>query len=514
MFIIFTERSVGMKGGTYILVVFGILIAKCMGFLRDIIFASSFGASYLTDMYFQIFGIASLVFTGIGGSLSTLIIKNLNKPAFSDFDKKQSYVSGFITKTALVTLVSTLILYIFSGALVKILLPGINDDMYRDALKIMYIMLPSCVFVIIAYIMSGVLQNSKVFFITSVMSLPYNVIIILSLFIKNVNIYTVSIATTIGWFLHIVVLMPAFYHRGYRLFGSPKKLLSVKNKNREVLYIFIGSMMFQLCFIIDKAAVSFDMGMASTVNYATNLFITISSVFVVAMSNVSYPSICRHYEDNNIEFVKKVLEYIITVLFAIFIPFILTVSLFGEEIIAVLYQRGEFNAQLTKTTAALFAIYSLGIFGCQELFNKVLYLASKYKFTVCSTLLIVISKPIINIFAMKLGGVMAVSATTTILFLLYAAGVCIAIYKVLGNYFSRTLLLNILKIFIASLGAFLAYLLLSPLNLPGGNLNFVITLSACAFVYAVVLLGTGLVKYILKSKDFLGENIADGSEKK
>lgn len=511
MFIILTERGVGMKGGTYILVVFGILIAKCMGFLRDIVFASSFGASYLTDMYFQIFGIASLVFTGIGGALSTLLIKNLNKPALSDFKKRQGYVSGFITKTTFITLVATLVLYIFSGALVKILLPGISDDMYKDALKIMYIMLPSCVFVIVAYIMSGVLQNSKVFFITSIMSLPYNVTIILSLFIKNVSIYTVSIATTIGWFLHIVILMPAFYRNGYRLFGNPKNLFAVKDKNREILYIFIGSMMFQLCFMIDKAAVSFDSGMASTVNYATNLFITISSVFVVAMSNVSYPSICRHYENNNIEFVKKVLEYIITVLFAIFIPFILTVSLFGEEIIAVLYQRGEFDASLTKTTATLFAIYSLGIFGyvCQELFNKLLYLASKYKFTVCSTLIIILSKPIINVLAMKVGGVIAVSLSTTILFLLYAIGVSVAIYKVLGNYFSRTLLLNILKIFMASLGAFLAYLLLSPLISPGKSLKFVIPLSACAFVYAVVLLATGLIKYILKSKDF-----SDGSDTK
>ena len=68
-----------MSGISYIMVVIGILTAKCLGFLREIVFASVFGASEYTDIYFQIFSIASLVFTGVGTALATLVIKNLNK---------------------------------------------------------------------------------------------------------------------------------------------------------------------------------------------------------------------------------------------------------------------------------------------------------------------------------------------------------------------------------------------------------------------------------------------------
>ena len=509
----FYERGFLMKGGTYLIVVFGILLAKCMGFLRDIVFASAFGASYLTDIYFQIFGVASLIFTGIGGALSTLVIKNLNKPCRTSEADKREYVASFITKTSLITIAATILLYIFAGSVVRLLLPGIKDEMYKSALGIMYIMLPSCLFVIIAYIMSGVLQNSKVFFITSVMSLPYNVIIISSLFIKNVSIEAVSIATTIGWFLHVAVLLPAFFKKGYKLFGKITSHEESDN-NREVLYIFIGSMMFQLSFMIDKAALSFDSGMASSVNYATNLFITIASVFVVAMSNVSYPSLCRNYEEKNIDFVRHVLQYIITLLFAIFIPFILTVCLFGKEIISLLYQRGEFGAELTKTTATLFAVYSFGIFGyvCQELFNKVLYLGSKYKYTVGGTLIIVLAKPIINIFAVNLGGALAVAASTTIMFLIYAAGISCAMLKVVGNYLNRTLIFNILKIFLSSAVAFGVYFVLSFIVLPfaGGKIAFLFPLAACAAAYIITLTASGCVKYIIKNKDFS----SDGSVNK
>ena len=56
----------------YIMVVLGILLAKGIGFFRDIVFASVFGASVYTDIYFQVFGLVNLIFTGIGVALSTI----------------------------------------------------------------------------------------------------------------------------------------------------------------------------------------------------------------------------------------------------------------------------------------------------------------------------------------------------------------------------------------------------------------------------------------------------------
>lgn len=492
-----------MNGSAYIMVVIGILCAKCLGFLRDIVFASVFGASEYTDIYFQVFGLASLVFTGIGGALSTLVIKNLNKSDNLGADNQRAYVAHFITKTSLIVLMAVAVLYAVSGPFVNILLPGLAHDMHDEAVRIMYIMLPSCLFVIVAYIISGVLQNCGVFFITSVMSLPYNVVIIGSLFAKSIDITTVSIVTTIGWLLHVVVLLPSFYKKGYRLTGALKTGKSSRDNNREVLYIFISSMMFQLVFMIDKASVSSNGGAASTVNYASNLFVTIASVFVVAMSNVSYPSICRHFESGNTEMVRKILEYIITVLLAIFVPFILTVSCFGKDIIALLYQRGEFTKEMSETTATLFCIYTFGIFGyvCQELFNKVLYLDGKYKYTVIGTIAAIAIKPVVNVL-FGANSPELVALYTTVIFSLYAVCIMLAIKKTVGNYFSKELIVNITKILVSGAAALAAYGLLSRFNMPlsGEKFGFVVLMLVCAVVYVAILILTGCVKYIVTAK--------------
>lgn len=495
-----------MNAGAYILVAIGIFAAKCLGFVRDIVFAGEFGATEYTDIYFQIFGLASLVFTGIGGALSTLVIKNLNKPGHLGIENQKKYVSHFITRTAIMAMVATGIMYLCARPIVRVLLPGLSSDMFEEAVKIMYIMLPSCVFVIVAYIISGVLQNSKVFFITSIMSLPYNVIVMAVLLPGGTcSITTVSAVTTIGWFLHIAILLPSFYRKGFRILGNPALPTGTGERNTEVIYIFISSMMFQLVFMADKAAVSSTEGAASMVNYASNLFVTVSSVFVIAMSNVSYPSLCRHYEQGNTEFVKKSLQYIITVLLAIIAPFILTVSCFGEDIISLLYERGEFTAEMSRTTASLFAIYTVGVFGyvCQELLNKVLYLASGYVYTVAGTLSIVILKPLINLAIADSGDPRIIAVSTTVLFCIYAAVVLVALKKVIGSYVSRDFIINIFKIAIGAGAAYGVYILLDGIHfMTEQSFGFVVNLAICAAVYLAVIIASGCGKYMIKKHDF------------
>lgn len=491
-----------MNGGAYIMVVLGILLAKGIGFLRDMVFAWVFGATAYTDIYFQIFGLVNLIFTGIGVALSTLIIKNLNKAENSGEERQKQYVSAFITRTAVTVSAVTCVLYALARPLTRLLLPGLDEELFGIAVKLMYIMLPSFLFVIIAYIISGVLQNRRVFFITSIMSLPFNVVIIASLFVKNIDIITVGIVTTIGWFLHIVIQLPSFYKNGYRLFGKISSAPGEKGKNAEVLYIFISNMMFQLCFIIDKAFVSAENGAVTTINYASNLFVTISSVFVVAMSNVVFPSISKNYEEGNIEYLRGLLQYIISIMFAIFLPFILTVICFGENVIGLVYERGEFTPQLTHITAVLFAIYTLGAFGyvCQELFNKILYLDSKYGCTVIGTLAVVGLKPLVNMFAVRRGGAVWVSAATTVLLTLYAVNVAVAMAKVTGNYVDKSLMKTLLKICCGGAAAvlvFAAFRILAP-SLAFGRVSFILPLLCCGAAYGAVLYLTGTVKYLLK----------------
>ena len=498
-----------MIGGAYILVVLGTVFAKAIGFMRNLVFASAFGTSATADNYNQIFGLVTFIFTGIGVALSTLLIKNLNKEENSGEERQKAYVGSFLRKTLLYLIAATALMYALARPLTHLVLPNVTGASFREALTLMRIMIPSMASVIIAYIISGVLQNNRVFFITSIMSLPFNVLIIMTLLVPDVSIYWVGIATTVGWFLHIIIQLPAFYKKGYSFtYRSADETVCKKGAvSYEALYIFISNMMFQLCFIIDKAFASGGDGKTATLGYASELFVTISSVFVVAMSTVVFPAISKNYEEGNMDYVRELIQYLFVIMMVIFIPYLLVVSFFGEPVIALLYERGKFTAESTHMTAKIFLIYSFGIFGyiAQDLFNKVLYLASKYVYTLIGTVMVVGINLIADLTLSRytLWGIEASAVVTTVLLSAYAFNVAFALYKVLGKYWSRALLIRVGKILLSGAVAaavFFVFRLVAP-SLLSGKVTFLIPLAACGAMYIAALYVTGILRQLVQKVD-------------
>ena len=502
------RKDILMNSKTYITVVLGIIVAKIIGFSRDIFFAHQYGTNITSDIYFQIFSVVTLIFTGIGIALQTQVIMNLNKDENATDEAKKAYVSSFICKTIIYLSCITAIMYVFARPFTRLLLPEIGGADFETAVRLTYIMLPSFLFVTVAYIISGVLQNNRVFFIPSIVSLPYNIIIIASLFIPGVSIEQIGITTTIGWFLHIVIQLPHFYKKGFRIIYKANTIKAEKkNKlNMSIWWIFISNMMFQLCFMIDKAFVSGDPGMTSTLNYASNLFVTISSVFVVAMSSVVFPAISKNYEEGNKDYVRELIGYIFIVMFAVFVPFLLVVSLFGEQIIGLVYERGAFTHESTIATSAAFVIYSFGILGylAQELINKVMYLASKYIYTILGTVIVVAAKLVLNsaLIEKSDNGTFVASLTTTILLTLYAAMAFVVLYRIIGNYLSKSVLICISKILISGAVAFAVYCalkLIIPNVVKANSVLFFVPIMICGLVYIGTIIALGVHKQLIRN---------------
>ncbi len=485
----------------YIIVVLGILLAKAAGFLRDIALSASLGVSGEADIYFQVFGIASLVFTAVGSALSTLIIKNINKTQYAEPEAQKKYAAYFIRRISFLIICVTLIMYVLARPIAKLLLPALSAEGTDFAVKLIYIMLPSFLFISTAYMMSGLLQNRRVFFITSIMSLPYNLLTIVAVAGGLESVVGISLITTVGWFLHIVILLPSFYKAGYGFF-VPKKGIDTGSgfKNTaETVYIFISGMMFQLCFIIDKTFVNYESGMVATLTYASQLFITFSGVFVVALSSVVFPAISQNYEHGEIEYVRSLIGYIIKITMSIFVFYLLAVCFFGEDIISLLYERGNFNHDATIKVAEAFVIYSFGIFGylAQNLLNKVLYLAEKYKMTVIGTAVTVGLKVALDIYVVPKFGANFAAVTTTLLLTLYAVFVAVSLRRTIGSFITKELLCSGGKILLSaavSCAVIWAGKRFIPYDALPRKIGFFVPLLLGAAVYAAAMYFQGVLK--------------------
>jgi Na+/citrate or Na+/malate symporter len=149
----------------------------------------------------------------------------------------------------------------------------------------------------------------------------------------------------------------------------------------------------------------------------------------------------------------------------------------------------------------VFAIYCFGVFGyvAQEQFNKILYLGSKYIYTVIGTVIVVLLKLLVDTFAES---VVVITASTSLLLMFYAVFVAFSIKKVIGNYLNKEVLLNVVKILGAgacALVVFAVFKLFAP-SFVEHKILFFVPLISCGLVYAAVLFFTGIINVIIRKE--------------
>jgi putative peptidoglycan lipid II flippase len=475
----------------------GIISVKCLGFVREMFLAKTFGTSITMDIYFQVFSVASVIFTAVGVALSTFVIKSINKT--NTLDEKK-FVSLFFKKVIIFSSIAIAMLYALSYPITKLLLPGINDVDFYNALKLFYIMLPSFLFIVLTYTTMGLLQNKNKFFITSIVSLPFNALIISGLVFGINDIFSLGIITTLGWVAHFLFLLPALLKQKYKLWSSSKDKINIKSVNPfDIIFIFISNMVFQLLFIIDKAFASNNAGLSSTIHYSSTLFITVSSVFLVAMSAVFFPSITKAIADNDNMKLSSLVKYALTFMFAIFIPFLIIVLIYNKDIILLLYGRGKFDANSVNMVSTAFLVYSFCIFGyiTQELVFKIFYANEKYFLTVYSSISVVILNIILNyIFKNSFIGIIA---STTAICIIFAGVMFYFLSKEIPNLYTKKFLKNIFVIFIGSLSFVATFFFIKFYFNFQNKFMFFIPILLGTIIYIGVLGYSGILKLIVKS---------------
>ena len=117
-----------------------------------------------------------------------------------------------------------------------------------------------------------------------------------------------------------------------------------------------------------------------------------------------------------------------------------------------------------------------------------MYLASKYIYTILGTVIVVAAKLILNsaLIEKSDNGTFVASLTTTILLTLYAAMAFIVLYRIIGNYLSKSVLICISKILISGAVAYAVYCalkLIIPNVVKANSVLFFVPIMICGVVY-------------------------------
>jgi len=424
-------------GRTFIGVSAVIFLSKLLGFARDIFFASVFGTTILADLFQVIFSFPSLLFSSIGTALSSV-----NIPTLTSFlknrtrEERNQYFSRLMAQLTLWSTLLAIVGIIFAPAITRIIAPGISPSVQHIAIMLTRIMMPTLLFVNLTYVTAGILQVHGYFLRSAAISIPFNILIILALWLRGDDIILFSYVTTIGWLLQFLIQLPVLRREQYPFPRILGKTHEVADTLQKLVPVLLGNSLLQLCLIMDRSFFGTQLGegSAAALSFGGNLFVTITSVFIVAMTTVVFPRLSRFALDRDFAGVRQLLSTAFKILLLILVPYLVLVITYNQEIIALVYERGAFTSQSTQMTAQAFLFYSLAVVGYvgQEIFNRVFYALKKFKVPM-QVSLVCLAISVIGNLLLYPWGIIGLSGSTAFAMLIYGIIMAVLAHRELGG---------------------------------------------------------------------------------
>ena len=483
------------------------IISKFAGFLRDVFVAQAYGATSVSDAYFyayQIPSLALILLGGLGGPFYTATVAVFSK-IVTDVTKKpdetvKETFYQFVTITALVFGVLSVLVYIFSDTIIGLIISQGAPELIKIASMQLKIMSPMILIGGVIGIYYGVANVYREFFYTSLSPLMASITIIFALIFLPNDKYGLILAysTLVGAVFQLILQLPACFRVG--LFYRPSFSFSSNEMRQlgEILFpAMLGTTVGQINVYIDMFFTSgLEEGAWSAVSYGNKIFQFPVGVITTAFLVPLFPMFSSFVGQKDFSSLKEYFHKGLNSLWFLSFPVFALMAIFSYDAIKFLFERGAFDADDTflVSQALFFLSVSIIPYVARDAVTRVFYAFGDSKTPFLIAVLSIAVKSVMNFIFVKIFGVGGITLSTTIVtfFNMIMLGILI-MPKINLEYakFVKPLLKVSVSTFVMSVAGFMmrgAFLL-------GEESNLLIGIKLC--VISVVCLGIFFVVSVL-----------------
>lgn len=365
----FTHTPIESLGGAAFVIAFMGIGSRILGFIRDRLLASSFGAGDLLDVYYAAFRLPDLVYgLLVLGALSAAFI-----PVFTGYwtrnDRETAWgvARGIMTLLLLTLGGLSLIGILIAPWLATWLAPGFSPEKQTLVATLTRIMLLSPLLLGASAVFGGILVSFKQFLAYSLSPIFYNIGIIVGIVWLYPIMGPVGLAwgVVLGSFLHLLVQYPAVRKSGFR-FVLPHLSLYKVGLRRVIrlmiprsLAVAVNQVSLLIVTIFASTLVS---GSLAAFTLATNIQSVPLGLFGIAFSLAAFPALAALAAKNDhAQFFRTLVETSLRILYFV-LPLSAFIIIFRAEMIRVILGSGAFNWEDTITTFQVLGFLSLSLF--------------------------------------------------------------------------------------------------------------------------------------------------------
>ena len=473
-----------------------IIISKIVGMMREIILASCFGTSNISDAYLIASSVPTLLFYFIGHSLATAYIPMYNEVrAKKGNDTAQRFSNNILNISLVISTAIVLFLLLFPNAVVKIFAAGFDAPTAEIAARLIRISAPSIYLMTIVQICGGYLHANGSFLVPAAISLPRNAAIVVSV------VLAITLGTDVlGWgllasyILEFIFLLPFVWRKGYKY----RPTIDFKDEDLKptlnmIVPILIGMCVGQINKIVDKSMASMSIvGGVSALSYASIINTTVQEILVTSIITIMFSKCSELVAKEEHDKVKSRLSNTLNTITFLLIPASVGVILLAKPIVSAVLLRGSFDAYSLKITSGALTCYTIGLtfLAMRDTLVKVFYAYKDTKTTTVTSIIAIVINIILNLVLSKIMGINGLALATSISAIFSFISLYVLLRRKIGDFGFGKLIVTVIKTLVSC--GVMAVVILLLRHYVTGNLSALVELIVCvlsgAAVYFVVSL--------------------------
>lgn len=437
--------------------------SRILGLVREQVLAFMFGASSLTDAFYVAFRIPNLLrdLFAEGAFSAAFVPAFVEQKGKSIEEARRLLWSLFLFLFLSTTLISLLTIW-FAPEIVSVFAPGFQDDALKMEVTVALtrMMAPFLLFVSIAALFMGALNSMGYFFLPALSPASFNLVMIGSmLFFPGLlitqgypKIYSLGLGVFLGGMLQALIQFPLIWRSGL---GPSLKGGKIHEKTGKVIKLLgpglIGFAATQVNLIVNTVlATATIVGAVSWLSYAFRLFQLPVGILSVSLGNANLVHFSRAWKSGDEAKASELLLNSFFMSWIVILPAMSVTMLFAEEIVHLIFERGEFGSNSTLMTAKALFWYGAGLpfYGLYKILVPAFYTLDRQKIPVyasvfsitCNIIFCVTLTPIYGFEVLAIGTSLSMFLNSAIQLLIMRTDLNLSLAEFLNFRFARILL--------------------------------------------------------------------------
>ncbi len=346
----------------FIIVTVPTLISRIAGFFRDLIIASIFGSTGMTDLFFIALRAPNILRRLFGeGTLSQSVVPILAKADKKEFE---SIVKSLNSIGILLLLLISAAGAMFPGTVISVLAPGILGDYARSkiAFDMIRISFPYLFFIGFSVLIAASLNAKKRFLIPAASPIMLNAAIItaaLTAYIFHLQIIVLCWGIIAGGIIQLAMHLAAALFYRIPLLLSFKINDNLKLIGKRMIPALAATGAMQISTWADTIIASFlKQGAISTLFYANRITQLPFALIAISFSTILIPHLSSKSGEVVRESARDMLPKFIVLFFLI--SFFIVIA--GKLITGIIFERGAFSVIDTQKVYYALIFYAPSLF--------------------------------------------------------------------------------------------------------------------------------------------------------